>query len=119
LHNQRQILNLAQGGFGIGTPPHGVGFREAIKADRPVVQFYDLDLDLLQRNATQAGVNLYDRAGDMKNEYDKAKRVVNSGTAGVKRAVEVNEQLKAMGLDTPEKVRAYFEQQQIIPLRIE
>lgn len=71
LHRERQIMNWASGGQGFGTPPEKFGlFSSFNKESRPQLGLYDLDLDMLQRNAAQAGVNLADNWEDIKAYYE-------------------------------------------------
>jgi len=103
LHNQRQILNYAQGGFGFGAVPNEIGFKQMLKSSRPALSFYDLDLELMPRNITQAVTNLVDRKADIQEQVEKGKQAVQNS--------DVMQQLIDMGLDTPEKIKAYFESQ--------
>jgi len=102
LFNEKTLLNRISGGQGLNPSPNKFSFIDRISpATAPAFGLIDFNPNLVSRNIGQAGVNLVDRAGDMQEQIEKTKQAVEN--------TETMQQLKDMGLDTPDKVKAYFE----------
>jgi hypothetical protein len=110
LFNEKTLLNRISGGQGINPSPNKISFMDRISpATAPAFGLIDFNPNIISRNIGQAGVNLVDRAEDIQQQIQ----------SGKEKTVEVNEILKSMGLDTPEKIQAYFESLNAMPLTIE